>query len=275
MKRLATLAVCLSVIPASLRAQSLAPPLPLIPLPQEQPVSQGEAPAPRPAPTTEPTLPGTVVPYRQFSPALYPPLTPSPTVQALTIDDHGHVASAGCPPRIGLASFHPLQRLKSQHCDNGCATSRPFWERFKAWYCYDPNYQRAMPLLRPEPYHAPLYTYVAYDCRNPKFTVAPPPPACGPKGCAAGTADQAPPIKTRLVALVDRFRTGGTGTKETSDPTPAPALRYAKPAATPTAAPAAGNPDVTPTSASTAQQWPGTAGTKPQAPPVTRPFTNP
>jgi hypothetical protein len=283
MKRLATLAACLGVFPAAVRAN--------------------DAPAPAP------TLPGTVVPA---PPGCYQPLPVAPTVPPISVDDCGRVS--GCPSHercgAGLGGMlNPLHRLRERgtecgscgrvsegnYCPscgsrlrlgdllhrNECGRDRrACWERVKEWVCWKPGYATKLP-LRPIPYQTPLIAYFPC-CKEPTIPVGPGcghgcGAGCGPAGCAA-KAEGAPAAHgraTRLAGVLDVFRMKKSqAVAADADMTAiAPGLRFANPTSPPAPPAAYAQPPSGPGPVAPANYTRPAAA--PQQPLAARPFSNP
>lgn len=69
-------------------------------------------------------------------------------------------------------------------CDSdSCERDRPCLTRLKEWFCWKPSPGSGLPLLRPQPYQAPLIAYFP-NCLEPKFGTC---GGCGPTtNCANG-----------------------------------------------------------------------------------------
>lgn len=207
MKRLATLVACLGAIPASVRAQESTP-TPAVPVIPSVATPVGTT-------TAAPAVSPAVIPGRTFSPSLYPPLSPSPTLDCLYLDDSGRVV--GCPTtaKAGVAArLNPLHWFHHDGCEDACPIcgtkrhlrlrehaghcaadgcpaggcgcgddGRSCWGKFKDWLCYNPCYARTMPIFKTTPYQTPFIRYFGYQCMEPRYVSA---PACWPEGHGKG-----------------------------------------------------------------------------------------
>lgn len=134
----------------------------------------------------------------RFPEHLYPKLTPNHGI-ASEVQTQDCVGScrARWSPLQGLRRSVPTQCVEECGTTTACTTDRvtqragrPCWDRFKEWICYDPQYERGMPLFRPTPYHAPVISYFAGDCRESRFTVSPRPAVHKKSHCQCATCTQ-------------------------------------------------------------------------------------